>query len=146
MPRSHSQGHLEPSFFGGPPISAGTFKPGSSRSKEAAGNHTLLHPSYPESALRPRNEIHRRIVLLPKQLDEELKNTLRIIYTKSFIDLTQKEANYLLLLASPKEVLAVSKADEPQEQPTILISKTPSTADYDMVVQAMEWDTLLPKL
>nr|CAD7408256.1 unnamed protein product [Timema cristinae] len=68
------------------------------------------------------DEIHKRIVLLPKQLDEELKNTLRIIYTKSFIDLTQKEANYLLLLASPKEVLAVSKADEPQEQPTILIS------------------------
>nr|CAD7588703.1 unnamed protein product [Timema genevievae] len=69
-----------------------------------------------------RDQSHKRILLLPKQLDEDSKKIFRRIFTRSFLPITKKEANQLLLLSSPKEVLPVSKADKPQEQPKLIIS------------------------
>nr|CAD7458264.1 unnamed protein product [Timema tahoe] len=69
-----------------------------------------------------QDQSHKRIVLLPKQLDEASKKTFKKIFTRSFLHITKREANQLLLLSSPKEVLPVSKADKPQEQPKLIIS------------------------
>ncbi|XP_054260206.1 uncharacterized protein LOC128984862 [Macrosteles quadrilineatus] len=55
------------------------------------------------------DETHRRITFLPEKIDEECKSTLKDIYSNPdspvLAELTGKEANAILVKASPKEVV-----------------------------------------
>ncbi|KAG8249380.1 hypothetical protein J6590_019667 [Homalodisca vitripennis] len=66
------------------------------------------------------NETHRRITFLPDKIDEDCKQTLKTIFSNPennvFAELSGKEANDILVKASPKEVQAFILKKQPNQQ------------------------------